>query len=285
MVNDRARWYQVQTGEFTTRDPAFASTDTAYTYAGDEPVNEVDPNGMLLVGPGGAGTVAYFNCGQVSSGSEMSFSTARRSQCLFYSFVEHGYSEYAAAAVVGNIYVESSGIDSGGPLPNTTGDPMLAWQATGAGCGLTTNLSARQSAEEIAANCMNVGIAQWGLGPGYSSNPRVAGLIDYARQQGQPWWDFDTQVGYIFKELGSSSLMVNGYTGTEVASALKTCGTSLYNCTYDFMYGYEGPQANTAQLRTFYAQLALNAWRGVASYGLTCDLWAGWQHAAIVAGE
>ena len=45
-VNDRARWYQAQTGEFTTRDPAFASTDTAYTYAGDDPVNEKDPTGL-----------------------------------------------------------------------------------------------------------------------------------------------------------------------------------------------------------------------------------------------
>jgi hypothetical protein len=49
--------------------------------------------------------------------------------------------------------------------------------------------------------------------PGVHQQPRVAGLIEYARQQGQPWWDFDTQVGYIFKELGSSSLMVNGQSG------------------------------------------------------------------------
>ena len=46
LVNDRARWYQGQTGEFTTRDPAFASTGTAYTYAGDDPVDEDDPNGL-----------------------------------------------------------------------------------------------------------------------------------------------------------------------------------------------------------------------------------------------
>jgi RHS repeat-associated protein len=45
LVNDRARWYQGQTGEFSTRDPAFASTGTAYTYAGDDPVNDSDPSG------------------------------------------------------------------------------------------------------------------------------------------------------------------------------------------------------------------------------------------------
>jgi RHS repeat-associated protein len=43
--NLRARWYAPQTGSFTTRDPAFASTDAAFTYAGDDPVNENDPSG------------------------------------------------------------------------------------------------------------------------------------------------------------------------------------------------------------------------------------------------
>ncbi|HUC14766.1 MAG TPA: hypothetical protein VMS00_09975, partial [Acidimicrobiales bacterium] len=156
-------------------DPDLAETGQPFAYAGDDPVNEGDPSGMLLVGPGGAGTVAYFNCGQVNSGSEMSFSTAKRSQCLFYSFLEHGYSEFAAAAVVGNLFVESGGIDSGGPLPNTTGDPMLSWQATGAGCGLATSLPAKESADQIAVGCINVGIAQWGVPyPQFVSNPRVA---------------------------------------------------------------------------------------------------------------
>ena len=47
--NLRARWYAPQTGEFTTRDPAFASTDTAYTYAGDDPVNGTDPSGLEVL--------------------------------------------------------------------------------------------------------------------------------------------------------------------------------------------------------------------------------------------
>ncbi len=55
-TNLRARWYQPSTGTFTTRDPAFTSTDTAYTYVGDDPVNGVDPLGLFcLLGtnPGG----------------------------------------------------------------------------------------------------------------------------------------------------------------------------------------------------------------------------------------
>ena len=45
LVNDRARFYDSQTGGFTTRDPAFSQTDTAYTYAGGDPVNRSDPSG------------------------------------------------------------------------------------------------------------------------------------------------------------------------------------------------------------------------------------------------
>ncbi len=45
LVNDRARWYQPQTGAFTGRDPQFSSTDTAYTYANNDPVNSADVTG------------------------------------------------------------------------------------------------------------------------------------------------------------------------------------------------------------------------------------------------
>ncbi len=45
LSNMRARWYDAQTGEFTTRDPAFSNTDQAYLYVGDDPVNEIDPTG------------------------------------------------------------------------------------------------------------------------------------------------------------------------------------------------------------------------------------------------
>ena len=42
----RARWYEPQSGEFMTRDPAFSQTDQAYAYAGDDPVNYSDPTGL-----------------------------------------------------------------------------------------------------------------------------------------------------------------------------------------------------------------------------------------------
>ena len=40
------RYYDPETGSFTTQDPAFASTDTAYTYAVDDPVNDGDLTGL-----------------------------------------------------------------------------------------------------------------------------------------------------------------------------------------------------------------------------------------------
>jgi RHS repeat-associated protein len=56
-TNLRARWYQPQTGEFTTRDPAFAQTHRAYAYAEDDPVNNIDPSGNWAVGECGGGVV------------------------------------------------------------------------------------------------------------------------------------------------------------------------------------------------------------------------------------
>jgi RHS repeat-associated protein len=60
LTNDRARYYQPQTGGFTTRDPAFAQTDTAYTYADDDPVNNTDPTGLFYCrAVGGCGSLQY----------------------------------------------------------------------------------------------------------------------------------------------------------------------------------------------------------------------------------
>jgi RHS repeat-associated protein len=47
--NMRARWYQAQTGQFTSVDPDFTVSDQAYEYAGDDPVNEADPSGLVSV--------------------------------------------------------------------------------------------------------------------------------------------------------------------------------------------------------------------------------------------
>ncbi|HET8814414.1 MAG TPA: RHS repeat-associated core domain-containing protein [Solirubrobacterales bacterium] len=48
----RARFYDPATGQFMSRDPIASLTRAPYTYAGDNPVNMVDPSGMCGIDPG-----------------------------------------------------------------------------------------------------------------------------------------------------------------------------------------------------------------------------------------
>jgi len=50
----RARWYDPQTGQFTSLDPLVAVTNEPYGYAGDDPVNNSDPTGDATLGLCGA---------------------------------------------------------------------------------------------------------------------------------------------------------------------------------------------------------------------------------------
>jgi RHS repeat-associated protein len=59
LSNDRARFYDALTGTFTTRDPAFAQTDSAYTYAGGDPVNGGDPTGLEAACQSSDGSVIF----------------------------------------------------------------------------------------------------------------------------------------------------------------------------------------------------------------------------------
>jgi hypothetical protein len=43
----RARWYDPGSGQFLSVDPLAAETDAAYSYAGDNPIGEDDPGGLL----------------------------------------------------------------------------------------------------------------------------------------------------------------------------------------------------------------------------------------------
>jgi RHS repeat-associated protein len=56
LVYDRARWYDPSTGRYLTPDPlGAASGPNRYAYAGDNPVNFVDPTGMFPKKSGGGG--------------------------------------------------------------------------------------------------------------------------------------------------------------------------------------------------------------------------------------
>jgi RHS repeat-associated protein len=53
-TNMRARWYDSQSGVFTSVDPALSSTNQPYQYANGDPVNNSDPSGMMSCNPQGA---------------------------------------------------------------------------------------------------------------------------------------------------------------------------------------------------------------------------------------
>ena len=52
----QARYYDPATGQFLTRDPAFAATLSAYGYTGNDPVNGSDPTGLICGKTFGSGT-------------------------------------------------------------------------------------------------------------------------------------------------------------------------------------------------------------------------------------
>ena len=68
-----ARWYDPTTAEFTTIDPDVASTGQPYTYAGDDPVNEWDPDGLrpwwenALLGVVGVAAVDAWDNGTIAT--------------------------------------------------------------------------------------------------------------------------------------------------------------------------------------------------------------------------
>ncbi|MHB8320057.1 MAG: DUF6531 domain-containing protein [Acidimicrobiales bacterium] len=49
-TNMRARWYDTQSGVFTSVDPAISSTNQPYQFANGDPVNNSDPSGLATVG-------------------------------------------------------------------------------------------------------------------------------------------------------------------------------------------------------------------------------------------
>jgi RHS repeat-associated protein len=65
----RARFYDPATGQFLTRDPAEELTRQPYAYAGDDPVNSVDPSGETPAAAACAATAAIPVVGEVTCGA------------------------------------------------------------------------------------------------------------------------------------------------------------------------------------------------------------------------
>jgi RHS repeat-associated protein len=97
-ANMRARFYDSQTGDFTSRDPAFADTDSAYNYADGDPVNETDPSGDWTHG--------YCDSEQASSFAPVSGGLRFVSQDAFVCGVVDGHGN--VAIVTSSSFVNSS---------------------------------------------------------------------------------------------------------------------------------------------------------------------------------
>ncbi|MHB8320055.1 MAG: RHS repeat-associated core domain-containing protein [Acidimicrobiales bacterium] len=78
----RARWYDTQSGVFTSVDPAISSTNQPYSYANGDPVNNSDPSGLWCVG-----FVVPIACG----GGESPNAGPPTSQFVQYSLVGASY--------------------------------------------------------------------------------------------------------------------------------------------------------------------------------------------------
>jgi RHS repeat-associated protein len=135
--NMRARFYNAQTGSFTTRDPDFNTTDTAYTYAGGDAINGVDPTGLCNSGvengyyPGPCATTAAQSIAaakyiqsHISSGG-WNFTRAWHSEVNYWAGVANGV---VSTVTFGQVHVSA-------PYCNA-----LSWAyATGSGIGFAAS--------------------------------------------------------------------------------------------------------------------------------------------------
>ena len=108
--NMRARWFEPQTGAFATRDPAFAQTDQAYAYAGDDPVNESDPSGLASASTAIDGGVEIAFCTITALTKDPADATPLERAACITGLAELGLSASTANAIAKGIDWAGTGL-------------------------------------------------------------------------------------------------------------------------------------------------------------------------------
>jgi RHS repeat-associated protein len=148
----RARYYDPVTGQFLTRDPLEEQTRQPYSYAGDDPINYVDPNGLDFLGIGHAMKHHLRPLVGLASG------VAAVGACV-------AFAELCLGAIVVNAGIQSYLIGSNSQL--STPQKLAGIAAVGAlGYGAVGTMVAQQGMQE--------GVGLIGSAPGWVVNGQIA---------------------------------------------------------------------------------------------------------------
>ncbi len=179
------RYYDPATGQFLTVDPLVTQTGQPYSYAGDDPVNGSDPNGLSWYDPSWVHSAAH------SVGNFFTDPSRWRAEADYGAGIANGI---VSTLTLGQVHVAA-------PYCNA-----LSWAYdVGTGFGTTATVVGGAAAAGAAAGSSTVGDLAYGsrsLGPdstlfGNSSFGQTAGAQGLLNQSGSAWkigWSVDGTV-------------------------------------------------------------------------------------------
>lgn len=146
--------------------------------------------------------------------------SGRPKQALDF-FIKNGFSQHAAAAIVGNLMLES-------------GDPTL---------NKTDNIGDKK----LGPNGSSYGMGQWRL-------DRRTALKNFAAKRGKPMSDFETQLEFVLDEINNGQKQYKILEGLNNAKTVEEATTSFMNT---FERPNKDPKINGIQKRIKYAKSLL----------------------------